>query len=117
MSPDTLAQRSPRPARRAFRLSSCLVLCLALCSTLAGSGCVYSDVSLPLDTNLEDTRLGDKTGRSESHAVLGLVAWGDASTRAAAEEGGIETIRHADMEAFSVLWIVYSRYTTVVYGD
>jgi hypothetical protein len=49
--------------------------------------------------------------------VLGLVAWGDASTQAAAVNGGITTLNHADSEWLSILGFVYGRQTTVVYGD
>lgn len=71
----------------------------------------------PLDTNLESTDLGSKTGTSEASSVLGLFAWGDAGTQAAAKDGGIKIIEHADQEHFSILGIVYARYRTVVYGD
>ena len=48
--------------------------------------------------------------------MLGIVAWGDGSMHAAAENGGITTIRSADYEFFSAFGI-YTTYTTVVYGD
>jgi hypothetical protein len=70
----------------------------------------------PLDIDYQDTQLGAKMGTSTSQAVLGIVSWGDASTRAAAEQGGITTIRGADYEFYTVLG-VYSTYTTIVYGD
>ena len=70
----------------------------------------------PLDIDYQDTQLGAKRGTSTSQAVLGIVAWGDASTRAAAEQGGITTIRGADYEFYTVFG-VYSTYTTIVYGD
>ena len=56
------------------------------------------NVKQPLDTNLENPKLGAKVGRREAKSILGLVAWGDASTQAAAKDGGIKTIRHADQE-------------------
>ena len=48
--------------------------------------------------------------------MLGLVSWGDGSTRAAAQDGGITTIRSADYEFVSYLGID-SKYTTIVHGD
>ena len=84
---------------------------------LAGTGCIYMNVTLPLDTDLHETRLGSKVGKSESQSVLWLVAWGDAGTQAAARNGGITTLTHADSEVYSVLGFVYTRYRTVVYGD
>ena len=70
----------------------------------------------PLDIDNDETRLGSKVGKSQTFNVLGIAAWGDGSTRAAAKNGGITTIRSADYEYFSVFG-VYSRYTTIVHGD
>ena len=86
-------------------------------ASLFASGCVFTDVKIPLDTNLEETKLGTKTGEASSQSVLWLVAWGDSGTQAAAQEGGITTVLHADQEIFSVLFGLYSRQTTIVYGD
>jgi hypothetical protein len=80
-------------------------------------GCVYTNIKRPLDTDLSNTELGSKTGHSDAYSILGLVAWGDAGTRAAAREGEIDTIRHADQSFFSVLGFVYAHYQTIVYGD
>jgi hypothetical protein len=85
--------------------------------SLSASACVYTDIKIPLDTNLEETKLGTKTGESTSQSVLWLVAWGDSGTQAAAKDGGITTILHADQKVFSVLFGLYSRRTVVVYGD
>ena len=46
-----------------------------------------------------------------------MVAWGDAGTRAAAENGEIEVIKYADRGIFVILFGLYSNLTTVVYGD
>ncbi len=76
-----------------------------------------ANVVQPLDTDLAKTKLGSKVGESEAQAILGLIAWGDAGTQAAAKAGGITTLRHADTQVFSILGFVYSRQTTIVYGD
>lgn len=81
------------------------------------SGCAYVDTKTPLDVNLDRTVLGDKRGVAEARSVLWLVAWGDASYAAAAANGGITTLRHADQEVFNVLFGLYTRYRVVVYGD
>lgn len=70
----------------------------------------------PLDLDHQETQLGSKRGTSEAQTILGVVTWGDAGTHAAAQAGGISTIRSADYEFFTVLG-VYSKYTTIVYGD
>jgi len=81
------------------------------------SGCVYYNVQLPLGTEFNKTELGTKTGHSKWQSVLWLVAWGDGGTKAAAENGGIKVIRHADTKVFSVLFGFYCEVTTIVYGD
>jgi hypothetical protein len=91
-----------------FALTACL---------LASTGCAYMNISVPLDTDLDRTELGSKTGESEFQSILALVAWGDASTQAAAKDGNITTLNHADQEVLSVLFGLYYRQRTVVYGD
>lgn len=100
-----------RLQRAGLRLVALSVLALSL------GGCVYMHVQRPLDENFQETRLGDKVGKSHAYSILWLVAWGDAGTKTAAENGGISIIRHADTE--NLLWLggVYARLTTVVYGD
>lgn len=90
---------------------------LLVVAAIASSGCVYTNITAPLDRDLDATQLGSKVGRAESKSVLGLVAWGNAGTQAAAANGGITTLNHADFEFFSILGIVYARQRTVVYGD
>jgi hypothetical protein len=80
-------------------------------------GCIFAHFETPLDTDLDATKLGTKEGRASLHSIFWLVAWGDAGTRAAAENGGITTLRHADLEVLNVLLGIYVRETTIVYGD
>ncbi|MGK0154164.1 MAG: hypothetical protein ACI9SE_001115 [Neolewinella sp.] len=93
------------------------LLCLSALACLSLQSCVLINIQVPLDTDLQDTDLGDKTGESSFQSVLGLVMWGNAGTQAAAMDGGITTLKHADQQIFSVLWGVYYRQTTVVYGN
>ena len=88
-----------------------------LIGLLVLSGCAYVDVKSPLDVNLDATTLGAKKGVAEARSVLWLFAWGDASYAAAAANGGITTLRHADQEVFNVLFGLYTRWRVVVYGD
>jgi len=81
------------------------------------SGCAYLHIQRPLDTNFDATQLGLKEGRSSSYSILWIIAWGDAGTKAAAKQGGIKIIRHADTEIKSVFLGSYTRITTVIYGD
>ena len=79
------------------------------------AGLIYTGYEAPLDINTESTQMGAR-GEAYSHCVLGLVSWGDASIAAAAAEGGIRTVNHADYKLLNVL-LVYQRFTTMVYGQ
>ena len=75
------------------------------------------NIKTPYDTDLNKTVLGNKVGKACYQSVLWLVAWGDAGTQAAAKDGNITTINHMDKEELSILFGLYTRTTTVVYGD
>lgn len=94
------------------------VKCLALCSISAFlSACAYTKIQVPMDSNFERTQLGSKEGRSHTTTLLYLVSWGDGGTKAAADDGNIKIIMHADREIYSILFGLYTKITTVVYGD
>lgn len=84
---------------------------------LLAAGCAVSDIKTPLDLNLDQTRLGSKTGTATAYSVLWLFAWGNAGYAEAAKNGGITVMRHADQETFAVLGGLYTRWRVVVYGD
>lgn len=92
------------------------IVILILISFLV-SGCVYYNVQMPLGTEFNKTELGTKIGQSKWHSFLWLVAWGDAGTKAAAQNGDIKVIRHADTKIYSLLFGLYCEVTTIVYGD
>ena len=81
------------------------------------ASCAYVDVRTPYDTNLNRTQLGSKTGTAEAYSLFWLVAWGDASYAAAARNGNITILRHADQEVQQVLFGLFTRWRIVVYGD
>lgn len=81
------------------------------------SSCVYSKVVFPLDEDVNVTSLGSKVGRASNHSILWLVAWGDAGTAAAAKDADITVIKHMDMEQYVILFGLYTKYTTIAYGD
>jgi hypothetical protein len=80
-------------------------------------GCIYTNVLTPFDTDLNKTVLGQKKGEASNQSVLWLVAWGDGSTAAAAKQGGLSTVNHMDREILFVLFGLYTKTTTIVYGD
>jgi hypothetical protein len=94
-----------------------LVLGLALLAAPLFSGCIYTHIQTPLDIDLDRTRLGDKIGKAQWQSILWAVAWGDAGTQAAAKQGGLTVINHADTETFVILLGVYASETTILYGD
>ncbi|MCP4114609.1 MAG: hypothetical protein GY737_04265 [Desulfobacteraceae bacterium] len=81
------------------------------------SGCAYMNVKAPLDEDLNQTTMGTRTGEASAQSVLWLVAWGDASTRAAATNGNISVINHMDVQVQSYVFGLYSKKTVIVYGD
>ncbi len=93
------------------------LIVVALVLAISVTGCLYSHVTLPYGTELNKTELGHKQGESSLYSVLWLFAWGDAGAAAAAKNGGITTLTHMDREVYSVLFGIYSRQTTIVYGD
>jgi hypothetical protein len=98
------------------RPSKFIITALSFCLMMF-SGCAYVNVKRPLDVNLDRTTLGNKKGVAEAHSLPWLFAWGDASYAAAAKNGGITTLRHADQQSFILLFGLYSSWTAVVYGD
>lgn len=81
------------------------------------SGCAYTNIQMPLDKDFDNTELGTLQGESSTHSVLYLVSWGDSGSRAAADQGKLKLINHADRKVLSVFFGLYTRITTVVYGN
>ncbi len=81
------------------------------------TGCVYTHVTLPLSTELNKTELGHKRGEASMSSYFWLIAIGDAGAAAAAKQGGISVMTHMDREYKSVFYGIYSKTTTIVYGD
>lgn len=96
-----------------MRTWKALVIALALFMP----SCLYGNFKHPLDTDVLDTKLGAKTGEASYQSVLWLVAWGDGGSKAAAAQGGITTLRHMDQQTMYILFGLYARQTTIVYGD
>ncbi|MFA5287531.1 MAG: TRL-like family protein [Candidatus Omnitrophota bacterium] len=87
---------------------------LAGCATPYPMGMVYTEVKAPVSGG--GNMSYSKVGVSKCTSVLGLVATGDASIKAAAANGGIKTIKYVDYDAKNILG-VFGEYTTTVYGD
>lgn len=76
---------------------------------------LYSEVSAPLSTE-GPVQLGSKKGEATSKCILGVVATGDCSLNAAAQNGGLQTIRHVDYRYKNIFGIVQET-TVIAYGD
>ncbi len=107
-----------------FKMCSLLAVTGAM---LATTGCLrapfeppmgnaFSDIKAPLDVELDNTKVGSKTGEAFSESFLGLVAIGDSSLQAAAKEGKIKKVYHADYHYFNILGI-YQKTTVIVNGE
>jgi len=101
-----------------------LVCALVLASIVAVAGCTYPNspvnAALIIDqkgpvAGFDTSSPATKTGTAKAEGIL-FVGFGDASVKAAMDQGKISKVHHVDSEVFNILGI-YSRYTTVVYGE
>ncbi len=110
-----------------MRIVAAVLIAVTTCVVLGGCGAydapvipplalVYTNTSAPIDTDMDGKPLGAKVGRATSKQVLSIVAWGDASIQAAAADGKIATINHADYHYENILGI-YTEFTVIVTGD
>ena len=77
---------------------------------------VFTSYKAPMDIDADRTPITGKKGEASAINVLGIVAVGDASVKAAAEDGGITTVEHVDYDFLNVLF-VFSKFTTIAYGQ
>ena len=99
--------------------SICVLFMLSACTTapfMPAQGLVYTHTKAPLSIGFHKTDLGNKVGTSTSTSILSLFSCGDVSAQAAAKNGKIRVIKHADYEFTNILFL-YSKTTLYVYGD
>jgi hypothetical protein len=85
------------------------------CATPFPMGAVYTEIKSPVGIGDGGTSYS-KVGMSKATSILGIVATGDASIKAALENGNINKIKFVEYESKNILGI-YGEYTTKVYGD
>lgn len=79
------------------------------------AGCIYTDIKG--SSEVVTMHVGaSKVGESMATGILGWIATGDCSTKAAISKGGITKINFFDYHSTSILGL-YCTYTTVVYGE
>jgi hypothetical protein len=79
-----------------------------------GMGVFYAESKLPESAGAGT--IGSKTGEACATSILGWVTTGDASTVAAAKNGGIKKIATVDNKNTNILG-VYATYCSVVTGE
>jgi len=84
--------------------------CASVYSPAAGA--IWLDVKGPVDAG---DRVGAKEGQACAKSILGMVATGDASIKAAAAAGGITKIDSVDHH--STWMVVMGQYCTIVRGS
>lgn len=90
---------------------------LTALACLALTGCVYSDIRVPLSSDFRSTPIVTKSGKASTRSVAWLVAWGDAGLQKAAHNGQLTTLDYADRAFVNILFGLYMSNTTVVYGN
>jgi hypothetical protein len=110
-----------------MKISKLMTLAVLTSTVLMTTGCLrapfqppegvaYTNYKAPLGTDLADTKIGPRTGRSTATSILGLFAFGDASIQTAAKNAGIRKAYHTDYEYFNILGIVQET-TVIVNGE
>ena len=89
---------------------------LSGCATPYPIGIVYTELQMPFNAVTDEDVAYTKVGTAQAVSILGLVATGDASLRAAVRDGKISKIKYVDYSARNILGF-YGEYTTTVYGD
>ena len=90
--------------------------CALVAPVVPPQGMIYSQTKAPISTDFVNSAVGSKHGQASAFSILGLIAGGDCGIQAAAQDGGIKTITHADYEFFNILGI-YTKTTVIVYGE
>ncbi len=88
-----------------------------LAAALLLNGCLYINATYPLDQDMNETKVTEKVGKSHRYSLLWAVAWGDGGTQAAARDGGLKVIHNADTRDEVYLFGLWSKRTTIVYGE
>jgi hypothetical protein len=81
---------------------------LAGCGVSYPVGWIYNGTTVPHNTRVNaegDGKAADKMGEACASGILGLAAWGDASTDAAKKAGGVSSVYTEEFRGFSILGI------------
>lgn len=87
---------------------------LSSCSDVMTTGMLYTNVTTPAGVT---SAPGNKVGKSSCVSVLGLVAIGDASIKAAKINGRINAVSSVDSQKQVLLMGLIARTTTIITGN
>jgi hypothetical protein len=122
MAPVAIANKRRTAMRKLFVTAALASVVIVYMTGCAAIGPVAGGVNGPLFTQTDaavavgTASSSEKVGTAESTEIIGI-ATGDSSISKAMANGGITKIHHVDCKVFNVLWGVYAKYTTVVYGE
>lgn len=98
-------------------MKSVFFMLFAVACSLGLTGCIYSDVRVPMSSEFRNTQVVTKSGKATMRSVAWLVAWGDAGLQKAAADGQLTTLEYADRAFLNVCFGLYMSSTTVIYGN
>ncbi|MBR4516505.1 MAG: hypothetical protein IKO60_03830 [Bacteroidaceae bacterium] len=85
---------------------------------LAAVACAMASCTSVAPLTATSNNVGAKCGTATETRILGLFPFsGDHGINAAAKNGGIKKISHVDVEEFNILYLIYTKTTTKVYGE
>jgi hypothetical protein len=95
------------------------LMVLFLAFLLIGCGVLYTDIKTPLPKLAINTDASARghVGKASCESYVWVVSLGDCSVQAAMENGGVSKVHHTDSEFKSYFFGIYSKFTTVVYGE
>jgi hypothetical protein len=91
-----------------------VVVVVSGCATPYPYGAFYTEIKSPVAATGDMSY--SKVGVAKASSILGLIATGDASIKAAAANGGIKRIKYVDYDSKNILGL-FGEYITTVYGD
>ncbi len=96
-----------------------LIVIMIMTFSLTGCALLYNDLKTPLPAlSVEgDTQARTHIGTSSCASYVWVVALGDCSVETAMKNGNITKVHHVDSEFKSLFLGIYTRFTTVVYGE
>lgn len=106
-----------KPYIRKFPAVCALVLILSF--SLIGCGALYTNIKTPLPqlSVNPDSQARTRIGEASCTSYVWVVALGDCSVQEAMQQGNISKVHHVDSEFKSYFFGIYTKFTTVVYGE